>query len=62
MDSGMVTGVNVSRMASSGRNDPALQLFPVMPCYTFNEATGMFVFWGSNAKLKLLSAAHMVRD
>ena len=56
----MVTGVNVSRTTSAGSNYHALQLFPDMPCYTFNEATGMFVFWGRNAVLKLLSSAHMV--
>lgn len=58
----MVTGVNVSRMPSAGRNNPALQLFPDMPCYTFNEATGVFVFWGRNAELKLLSAAQIAQQ
>jgi hypothetical protein len=56
----MITGINGSRKTSAGRNDPALQLFPDMPCYTFNEATGVFVFLGRNAKLKLLSSAQMV--
>jgi len=33
--------------------------FPEMPCYTFNEILGVFVFWGRNADLRLLSLAQI---
>ena len=36
--------------------------YPDMPCYTFDEAARAFAYWGRNAALRLLPAAHMRAD
>jgi len=40
-------------------NAPASLTYPEMPCYTFNEEASVFVFWGRNTELRLLSQAQM---
>lgn len=43
----------------SGRPTRKSAQYPEMPCYTFNEDVGVFVFWGRNSDLRLLSDAQM---
>ncbi len=49
----------VNHTTPNSRNE---LLFQDMPCYTFNEAAGVFVFWGRNAELQLLSVAQMKKQ
>ncbi len=56
LGAGWSSGGGANRSAQDGG---AERLFPEMPCYTFDEAAGLFVYWGRNADLRLLSAAQM---
>ncbi len=51
----------INHTTPNSRDYPAQigHLFQDMPCYKFNEAAGVFMFWGRNTELQLLPAEQM---
>jgi hypothetical protein len=47
---------------AGGAGDAGAGWYPDMPCYIFDEAARAFAYWGRNAALRLLPAAHMRAD
>ncbi len=44
---------------AGGAGGAGAEVYPHIPCYTFDEAARAFAYWGPNAALRLLPAAQM---